>query len=65
MIMAFRAIDGLGRRGVSEPHRQVPVPNTPSGSSALITFTARADESKERSNRMQWLHRHRRKSSPT
>ncbi|MGD0109001.1 MAG: MATE family efflux transporter [Rhodopila sp.] len=65
MIMAFRAIDGLGRRGVSEPHRQVPVPNTPSGSSALITFTARADESKERSNRMQWLHRHRRKSSAT
>jgi Na+-driven multidrug efflux pump len=65
MIMAFRAIDSLGQRGVSEPHRQLPVPNTPSGSSALITFTARPDHSEEHSNRMQWLHRHRRKSSPT
>jgi Na+-driven multidrug efflux pump len=65
MIMAFRAIDGLGRRGVSEPHRQVPVPNTSSGSSALITFTTRPDHSEERSNRMQWLRLHRRKSSPT
>jgi Na+-driven multidrug efflux pump len=45
-IVAFRAVDGLERRGVSEPHRQVPVPNTPSGHSAMITVTARADDEK-------------------
>jgi Na+-driven multidrug efflux pump len=44
MIMAFRAIDGLERRGVSEPNRQMPVPNASSGSAALITLTARRGE---------------------
>jgi Na+-driven multidrug efflux pump len=55
IIMAFRAIDGLERRGVSEPNRQVPVPNTPSGSSALITLTSRSDHGEERANRLRWL----------
>lgn len=54
IVMAFRAIDGLERRGASEPHRQVPVPNAPSGSSALVAFTARADHGEERANHLHW-----------
>ncbi len=67
IIMAFRAIDDLERRGVSEPHRQVPVPNAPSGSSALITFTARSDHGEARANHLHWprLHLHHRRSPPT
>jgi Na+-driven multidrug efflux pump len=66
IIVAFRAIDGLDRRGMSEPHRQVPVPNTPSGSSALITFTARSDYGEERANRLHWprLDLHHRRPPP-
>jgi Na+-driven multidrug efflux pump len=41
IVTAFHAIDGLERRGAPEPHRQVPVPNAPTGHSALITLTAR------------------------
>lgn len=51
IIMAFHAIEGLERRGVSEPHRQVPVPNAPSGSSALITLTARSGDRERRAFR--------------
>jgi Na+-driven multidrug efflux pump len=54
IIVAFRAIEGLERRGLSEPHRQVPVPNTPSGCSALIALTARSDDGEERANRLHW-----------
>jgi putative MATE family efflux protein len=54
MIMAFRAVDSLARRSVSEPHRQVPVPNTPSGSAALITFSARPVHGDEHANQSPW-----------
>ena len=54
IIVAFRAIKNLERRGMSEPHRQVAMGNTPSGNSALITFTARPDHGEERSNRLHW-----------
>jgi MatE len=65
MFMAFRAIDGLARRGVSEPDRQLPVPNTPSGSSALITFTSRPEHGEDRANRLRWLRLHgRHRGSP-
>jgi Na+-driven multidrug efflux pump len=42
IVTAFHAVDWLERRGVAEPHRQVPVPNAPSGHSALVTLTARS-----------------------
>jgi Na+-driven multidrug efflux pump len=58
IIMAFLAIDGLERRGVSDPNRQVPVPNAPSGSAALITLTARSDSGEEHANRQRWLRLH-------
>ncbi len=51
IIVAFRAIDGLERRGASQPNRQMPVPNAPSGSSALITLTACPDHGEARVTR--------------
>jgi putative MATE family efflux protein len=68
MIVAFRAIDSLARRSASEPDRQLPVPNTPSGSSALITFTSRPEHGEDRANRLRWLrrlHLHHQGSPPT
>jgi putative MATE family efflux protein len=52
IIVAFHAIEGLERRGVSEPHRQVPVPNAPSGCSAMITFTGRSADRERRAGRL-------------
>jgi Na+-driven multidrug efflux pump len=68
VVMAFRAIDGLARPAASEPHLQVAVPNTPSGSSALISFTSRPNHDDERANHFHWLRlrlNHRQSSTAT
>ena len=64
IIVAFRTIDGLEQRGISEPHRQVPVPNASGDSSALIAFTARSDHGQERANHLHWArwHLHKRRT---
>jgi len=48
ILTAFHAIDGLEHRAGPEPHRQVPVPNAPSGHSALVTLTARSGHADRR-----------------
>jgi Na+-driven multidrug efflux pump len=65
IIVAFWAIGRLERRGVSEPHRQVPVPDASGGSSALISFTARSDHGEERANHLNWARRHLRHHKPS
>jgi Na+-driven multidrug efflux pump len=64
VIMAFRAIGTLEQRGVSEPNRQIAVPNASSGSSALISFSARAETGQERANHLHWPHLHPRHRRP-
>lgn len=64
IVMAFRAIDGLERRGVSEPDRQISIPNTPSGCSALISLTSRPDGDEKHARFLRWMNLRHRGSTP-